>query len=157
MLSYFHTNGGDDLFFEFWTPSSPGAIAGASIALLFLAMLERLVNAVRGRLDGYWASNALHRSAQHVVQDDDASTKKLETPSLSDGSRVVVPPRRRAVPPFIVAHDLPRGLVYMLQATINYALMLAVMTFQVGYFVAIIVGLGIGEATFGRWASVTYH
>ena len=80
------------------------------------------------------------------------------------------------MPPFIVAHDLPRGLVYMLQATINYALMLAVMlvhsalfsrpsvdlfilsrTFQVGYFVAIIVGLGIGEATFGRWASVTYH
>jgi len=157
MLSYFHTEGGDNLFFKSWTPSSPGAIAGASIGLLFLAMLERFVNGARGRLEGYWASNALHRSAEHVVQNDSTSTSKLETSSLSDGSRVIVSPRKRTVPPFIIAHDLPRGVVYMFQAAINYALMLAVMTFQAGYFVAIIIGLGIGEAMFGRLASATHH
>lgn len=56
MTPYFHTAGGDYLFFEPWAPSSPGAIAGASFALLFLAMLERFVNGIRGRLQGYWTS-----------------------------------------------------------------------------------------------------
>jgi len=56
MISYFHTGGGDNLLFKSWTPSSPGGIAGASIALFFLAILERLVNGVRSRLVGYWAA-----------------------------------------------------------------------------------------------------
>ena len=56
MIPYFHTAGGDHLFFKPWAPSSPGAIAGASLALVFLAILERFVNGVRGRLQGYWAS-----------------------------------------------------------------------------------------------------
>ena len=56
MSSYFHTAGGDNLFFKPWTPSSPGAIAGASFGLVFLAILERFVNGVRGRLQVYWAS-----------------------------------------------------------------------------------------------------
>lgn len=55
MIPYFHTDGGDNLLFKSWTPLSPGAIAGASVALFFLAILERLVNGVRGRLEGYWA------------------------------------------------------------------------------------------------------
>jgi len=56
MIPYFHTNGGDYLLFESLTPLSPGGIAGASIFLFFLAILERLANGVRGRLEGYWAS-----------------------------------------------------------------------------------------------------
>lgn len=56
MIPYFHKGGGDHLFFKPWAPSSPGAIAGASFALVFLAILERFVNGVRGRLEGYWAS-----------------------------------------------------------------------------------------------------
>ena len=56
MRPYFHTSGGDNLFFESWTPLSPGAIAGASVAIFFLAVLERFVNGVRGRLEGYWTS-----------------------------------------------------------------------------------------------------
>ena len=55
MMPYFHTSGGDNLLFESWTPSSPGAIAGASIAIFFLAILERFVNGLRGRLEAYWA------------------------------------------------------------------------------------------------------
>ena len=56
MIPYFHTTGGDNLFFKPWAPSSPGAIAGASFALVSLAILERFVNGVRGRLQVYWAS-----------------------------------------------------------------------------------------------------
>lgn len=60
----------------------------------------------------------------------------------------------------------------MFQATITYALMLVAMlvpsylpaasadiscrTFNVAYFVSIIVGLSVGEVMFGRWASASY-
>ena len=72
--------------------------------------------------------SALHKSAESVTQDDNATCNKLENPSLSDGSKLNLPPRKRTVPPFILSHDLPRGVIYMVQATLSYALMLAVMS-----------------------------
>lgn len=157
MQPYFHTSGGDNLLFKSWTPSSPGAIAAASVAIFFLAALERLVNGLRGRLEGYWASNALHRSVEQIAQEDNSSCNKLGRPPSSHGSAPIPTPRKRTVPPFILAHDLPRGIIFMFQATITYALMLTAMTFQAGYFVSIIAGLGVGEIMFGRWASVVAH
>lgn len=156
MMPYFHADGGDNLLLESWVPSSPRAVAGASFALFFLAILERFVNGLRGRLQGYWASNALHRSAEHVIREDNASNKSERVWS-SRGRALIPTPRKRIVPPFILAHDFTRGIIYIIQAAIVYALMLAVMTFQVGYFVSIVLGLGVGELSFGRWASVGSH
>ena len=65
----------------------------------------------------------------------------------------------------------------MFQATLGYALMLAVMsvlsphcsiaqllisfllrrTFQIAYFLSVIAGLAVGEAIFGRWAPGAHH
>lgn len=65
---------------------------------------------------------------EHTVQEDNASSNKAEVASSSDGSRLILTPRKRIVPPFILAFDLPRGIVYMFQATVAYALMLIVMS-----------------------------
>ena len=54
MTPYLHFTGGDNLFFKSWSPSSHGAIAGASIALVVLAILERLLFSVRGVLEAHW-------------------------------------------------------------------------------------------------------
>jgi solute carrier family 31 (copper transporter), member 1 len=54
MTPYLHFTGGDYLFFKTWHPSSDGAIVGASIALLILAMSDRLLHAVRGVMDARW-------------------------------------------------------------------------------------------------------
>ena len=54
MIPYFHFTGGDHLYFRSWQPSSHAAIAGASIALFVLAILERLLHAIRGALDARW-------------------------------------------------------------------------------------------------------
>jgi len=54
MTPYFHFTGGDHLFFKSWRPSSRGAIAGASLALVVLAVLERFLHATRGVMDTRW-------------------------------------------------------------------------------------------------------
>lgn len=54
MIPYFHFTGGDHLYFSSWQPSSHAAIAGASIALFVLAILERLLHTTRGALDARW-------------------------------------------------------------------------------------------------------
>jgi copper transporter 1 len=54
MTPYLHFSGGDHLYFRSWHPSSPGAIAGASIAIVILAISERLLHATRGVIDARW-------------------------------------------------------------------------------------------------------
>lgn len=39
--------------------------------------------------------------------------------------------RKRTIPPFIAAHDIPRGILFALQMTVMYLLMLAIMYVQV--------------------------
>ena len=56
----------------------------------------------------------------------------------------------RTIPPFILAHDLPRGLIHAGQALLTYVLMLSVMTFNAAFLIAIVAGLGVGEMVFGR-------
>ena len=81
----------------------------------------------------------------------------------------------RSDPPFILSHDISRGIIHTAQALLHFALMLVVMyvalsssrrclcahipvrTFQVGFILAIVVGLGVGEALFGRFSSHAAH
>ena len=59
MTPYLHFTGGDYLYFKSLQPSSAGAIAGASIALIFLALTERLLSAVRASLEVYWRKRSV--------------------------------------------------------------------------------------------------
>lgn len=54
MVPYLHFTGGDFLFFKSWSPSSHGAIAGACIGLVALAILERWIHGVRGVFEDVW-------------------------------------------------------------------------------------------------------
>ena len=80
----------------------------------------------------------------------------------------------RNAAPFVPAHDFSRGAMMIFQTAINYTLMLIVMyisilsylastdnapgrTFNAGLIISIILGLGVGEVAFGRFAYVTPH
>jgi copper transporter 1 len=54
MVPWLHFSGGDNLLFQSWHPTSKGAIAGASIGLLFLALFERWLAAMRVVLEARW-------------------------------------------------------------------------------------------------------
>lgn len=80
----------------------------------------------------------------------------------------------RSAPPFIPSHDLLRGLIYAIHMTLQFAFMLIVMyvppaffldvrlifvsrTFQVGFILSIVIGLGVGETLFGRYGTSSAH
>ncbi|RMZ14363.1 hypothetical protein D0862_02055 [Hortaea werneckii] len=54
-------------------------------------------------------------------------------------------------PPWRFTTDLPRACIFTVQAGVGYLLMLAVMTFNVGYFLSVLAGLFVGELAVGRF------
>jgi len=172
MTPYLHFAGGDNLLFKSWTPSSPGAIAGACIGLAVIAMLERFVAAIRSVMGAHWRARAMAMAATNSVRASSSSAdsskekapadvEEINVSSLSSSSEQgpFLSSRRtpRTVAPFILAHDLPRGALYALQALLAYVLMLAVMTFQAALIIAILAGLGVGEVLFGRMGTAESH
>ncbi|KDQ49467.1 hypothetical protein JAAARDRAFT_42889 [Jaapia argillacea MUCL 33604] len=171
MLPYLHFTPGDTLWFQGWVPASGGAMFGTCIALVFLAVVERWLAGVRRCVEVGWrlrAKRALEakvglptksgsRSPSSVdekaVDEQDSSTSPSPSspslPSLRNRYRVSFSPR--TIPPFIPSVDISRGVLQAVQSVFGYLFMLAVMTFQVGFILSIVVGLGIGECLFGRW------
>ncbi|KAJ7076742.1 CTR copper uptake transporter [Mycena belliarum] len=137
MMTTLHLSLGDTLWFAGWVPQSKGALAGACLGLFLLALVDRWVAAVRRMCEGQWA-----RAARVLAKERERDAKGVEKAR-----------RGLEAPPFIFAHDAMRGVMHALQALLGFAFMLAVMTFQAGFIIAIAGGLGVGEALFGRYAA----
>jgi len=171
MKPWLHFTLGDNLFFMSWVPLSAGSVVGACIGLFLLAIIERWVAAMRAVMEAYWARRTNEiLAARFVTLDDDKSVSSdnkphhdnqdVEIESIahqgpSKNLKTVSGLRRSA--PFIPAHDFARGAIYATHAALGYAFMLAVMTFNVGYIIAIVVGFGVGEVMFGRFAALAHH
>ncbi|KAJ3730926.1 CTR copper uptake transporter [Lentinula guzmanii] len=148
MLTYLHfTVGGDILWFQGWVPQGPGAMFGACVGLFLLALVDRWIAACRAMMEVHWAKRAQIAYANKLNANENAD-KKRAVPSLTPGNVFLM----RRAPPFIPAHDIVRGILHAGQAALTFAFMLVVMTFQLGFIIAIVVGLGVGETLFGRYA-----
>ncbi|KAK7692768.1 hypothetical protein QCA50_004401 [Cerrena zonata] len=161
MTPYLHFSGGDNLLFKSWRPSSVGALTGACIGLILLAVLDRWMAAVRGLLEVRWEQHALAVMYNSNLLRGDGACCDMEAEELEfkgsslQGPAAIYAPR--SLPPFIPSHDLARGLLFALQVLLHYLLMLSVMTFQAAYFISVVVGLGIGEVFFGRMGMRSSH
>ncbi|KAJ7722394.1 CTR copper uptake transporter [Mycena metata] len=139
MMPMLHFTRGDTIWFMGWVPQSAGAMAGACIGLFLLALIDRWLAAVRAIMEVHWheAGMRLRKKSVDVDDDKNGKIKKL----------------RLRAPPFIAAHDVMRGAIHMAQATLAFAMMLVVMTFQAAYIITLALGLGIGEMLFGRYGA----
>jgi len=157
MLMYFHFTIGDNLWFLGWAPHKAGAMAGACIALFMLAIAERWLVAMRGVMEDHWStraqiahSNKLNSGSSAVATSPSPEGTKPSSEGSADSRRDSL--LQYSIPPFILAYDIPRGILQVVIASISFVLMLSVMTFQVGFIIAIVVGLGLGETLFGRYS-----
>lgn len=143
-------------------------------------MFSRLLGVVAAGANQAWADSLLlEREAALLLanpsqSDSLTSSAKPNEGSLSDTTELNPVPAsssssadslrarhertiatRRALslaPPFKLAHDVPRGVLFMFHSFINYLLMLSVMTYDAWFFIAVLLGQGVGECAFGRFA-----
>ncbi|KZP33799.1 hypothetical protein FIBSPDRAFT_906709 [Athelia psychrophila] len=144
MLPYLHFTPGDNLWFLGWVPQTAGAMVGACIGLFLLALVDRWVAACREVMEAHWGKRA------QMVEWNKEGANTMGTAN-GKSSRL-----RRLSPPFIPAHDLSRGVLQIVQSLLGFLFMLSVMTFQVGFILAIVVGMGVGETLFGRYGSAAH-
>ncbi|KAF9007286.1 hypothetical protein BDZ89DRAFT_965687 [Hymenopellis radicata] len=153
MIPYLHFTPGDYLLFQAWIPTSAGAMVGASIGLFLLALVDRWIAASRAIMEAHWIRRAqiayaakLHASMSEI--------EALKSGAIPKEPGVLSAVFMRRAPPFIPSHDISRGFLHAVQAALGFTFMLAVMSFNGAFIIAIIVGLGVGETLFGRFASL---
>lgn len=130
MQMYFEATTSVTLWFKEWKTDTSGKYAGSIIGLLLLCLLQEGIS--RGRLlaTRRWAGSSF-RSL------DSSSEAGHPDPVFSFAS---------------YGRHLPTRIgltaLYALNVTTSYLLMLAVMTFNVGYFITVVAGLALGHFIF---------
>ncbi|KAF8529461.1 Ctr copper transporter [Gautieria morchelliformis] len=165
MKPWLHFTMGDNLYFAGWVPLSSGTVVGACIGLFMLAIVERWVAAMRSLMQAYWAHSTPALFPARAKRLSDSTDKKrlneredTDMESLQgDRAPAIRLSHLHRAAPFIPAHDFARGAMFAGQAALSYALMLAVMTYNAGYIIAIVLGLGVGEVLFGRFCPTSMH
>ncbi|KDN45600.1 hypothetical protein K437DRAFT_247046 [Tilletiaria anomala UBC 951] len=144
-MTGFHAGGGDVVWLAHFAPTTAPAILGTCALLFFMGLLSRWLHAIERGLVAYWHDEAFRRAEKR------RGSSSTATANLAYDAR--------RAPPWEASCDVPRGLFQLLQSGILYLLMLAVMTMNAYYFVAVLIGLATGESAFGRfgrkrWTSV---
>ncbi|KAJ7921387.1 Ctr copper transporter [Mycena leptocephala] len=162
MKTYLHFTPGDTLLFNSIVPSSAGAIFGTCLILFLISVGDRYLRAVcRGLECALPRGQQLRLECQLNIHWLLQRTKRLTTAyhfAGADGSgsdsALKIPASEVASPaapaPFILSHELSRGVLAGLQSTIHYLLMLVVMTFNASFIISVILGVVVGEVAFGR-------
>jgi copper transporter 1 len=148
MVRYLHFTPGDNLWFFGWAPRTAGAMVGTCIGLFMLALAERWLSTMRDAMEGHWRirfgpsslsyavlihslysaqivlANKLNTSSVATSEECDKPSSKSSQSShdMHDASGL-----RRRIPPFIPSHDVPRGIMQVVIASMKFLFMLAVM------------------------------
>ncbi|KAJ5963099.1 Ctr copper transporter [Penicillium waksmanii] len=119
------------LYSTSWMPTSTGGYVGTWFFLFFLAVTWRAMSAKLANFEASWAAtNARYPILINGGQDEPSRQNLIQTWRLSV--------------------NLPRAVLRMANQGIAYLLMIAVMTMNVGFFFAVLVGYFVGELIFGR-------
>ncbi|GLB45703.1 putative ctr copper transporter family protein [Lyophyllum shimeji] len=137
MTSFLHFTPGDTLWLDGWVPGRAQTLFGACVGLFLLGVAERWVRALRAGVEG-----AIRRETRR---------EEKEKESVRLGDVVLMRAGTGTVAPFVVGHAWARFVLQCAQAALTVLFMLAVMTFQVSFILSIVIGLGVGEAMYGRF------
>ena len=142
MTAFLHLNPGDTLWLSGWVPGRSSTLWGACVALILLGIGERWVAAARASVE---------RAIAHETYMTPEEKEKIKEFSLPKVIFLL-----RGAAPFVLSHAWARGALQMVQSTLGFLFMLAVMTYQVGFILSIVLGLGVGEMMYGRYTEAAY-
>jgi len=140
MTFNFDINGA--VLFDFWNVTNEWEYAGTCVAVIVLAMAFEALSEYRARVHARnkSSSDVMHQPllAEHSVS---MASQQASGGTASRTLEYVVDPIRLR---------LFKSFLHMVQLGLSYLLMLVSMTYNVGYFLSIIVGAGIGYFLFAR-------
>ncbi|EPS45473.1 hypothetical protein H072_517 [Dactylellina haptotyla CBS 200.50] len=123
-----------------FTPKNPGQYFGALVFLALLSFIHRGLIA--------------YASHKELIWRERESTRKIVIAKPSNASdKTVVNDKIKGPAPWRWTVDPVRALLSGVNIGLQLLLMLAVMTLNVGYFLAVIVGVFLGDLTFARFAN----
>ncbi|KAI9103747.1 Ctr copper transporter family-domain-containing protein [Phlyctochytrium arcticum] len=168
MKMFFHTGLTDYVLFETWVPRTPAQYAGTWIAIFvfgilyegwvaFVAVYESkyfyTIDERRGSSSG--PSGSYNTNTGNTDDTRVENVAKSSSPSEHSKSNLVyttpVAPTRRGLLPPRLFRALLRGVSKFVTVTCAYALMLLAMTYNVGLFFAVVLGVAVGSAVFAEW------
>ncbi|KAI2781424.1 Ctr copper transporter [Daldinia loculata] len=148
------------LYSNSWTPRTSGAYTGTIIFLLILGIAFRLLLAGKALAEERWLDAEMKRRYVVVqgklpvaeqVSTDSFSKKMTLTENGVEEDVVVVQKKQLHLRPWRMSVDPMRAVLDTCIAGISYLLMLAVMTMNVGYFIAVLGGTFLGSLLVGRF------
>lgn len=138
MSNAFHFGVGDPLWTTSLTPTNGQAYAGAIILLILMAFFLRFLTTLRDMAEKRWNPKRPSR-----CNGDEADNYLKMGLSQADGPEVGAGRR------WHTTIQLTRALFQVTTMTMGYLLMLAVMTFNLGYLLAVLAGGFVGELALG--------
>ncbi|KAI0169761.1 Ctr copper transporter family-domain-containing protein [Hypoxylon sp. FL1284] len=154
------------LYSDSWTPSGAGAYAGTIIFLIVLGIVFRLMLAGKAVAEERWLDAELKRRYVVVqgklpvaeqVSTDSFSKKMTLTENGVEEDVMVVQKKTSHRRPWRLSVDPLRALLDTCIAGVAYLLMLAVMTMNIGYFIAVLGGTFVGSLLVGRFYNSEQH
>lgn len=134
MKMYFHTGFSEYILFKEWVPQNAFQYWLAIFSIVVIAIVYELLRAFRAIFE--------KRARAPQKRTDDQETL------LDGGNGDYVP--------FKIGTDFTRALLRSVELALSYFLMLIAMTFNVGFFLALILGAFIGTVLFGRFQSALW-
>ncbi|KAI1089571.1 Ctr copper transporter family-domain-containing protein [Rostrohypoxylon terebratum] len=151
MSMTFFVSSTTSLFFKAWTPTTSAEYAGTCIFLIVLAVVMRFMLALKPIFEKSIWNTAVGPGGE-LVPDEEAGFHKEEMPTQSPLMRAYGDIRKRwAARRF--STSLGRASFELSLAIVGYLLMLAVMTMNIGYFLAVLGGLFLGTFLVGDLAA----
>jgi len=126
MKMYFHNGLTDFILWDTWVPCTVGRYVGALVAIFVTGLFTGFLKGVRARLEQRWM------------------IELSDEPPQPEGSWGFLPTGKQRW------MNLVRSFFVFVVVTLDYALMLAAMTFNYGIFFAVILGMAAGSLFFGH-------
>ncbi|KAI8632960.1 Ctr copper transporter [Xylariaceae sp. FL1651] len=158
-MSVFNTDMATALFSDAWTPSTVGAYAGTILFLILLGAIFRFLLAAKALAEARWLDAEMKRRYVVVqgkapmseqISHDDLSKRMTLTENGVEEDVFVVQRKQQIHRPWRLSIDPLRAGLDTVIAGVGYLLMLAVMTANVGYFLAVLGGTFLGSLLVGR-------